>query len=61
MQFDPKIYNGPILAHSGCTDFSPWRKKGYFKISPNLKQKEGKIFLKVLSADLSGIRATTFT
>jgi len=30
MQFDPKIYNGTILAHTGCTDFSPWGKKRLF-------------------------------
>ena len=44
MQFDPKIQNGPILAHTGYTDFSPWGKKGYFKISLNLKLKEGNTF-----------------
>jgi len=33
MQFDPKILNGPILAHTGLTDFSPWGKKHFFYLT----------------------------
>jgi len=50
MQFDPKK-NGPIQAHTRLTDFSPWGKKSFCKISLNLELKKGKNILKVMPAD----------